>query len=207
MTATVTRERSRRSQRCERENSAARRVTDVLEPRNWVIALVIALGWKADGLGGVCWGLVIGLFAAIFPVMFVRYGIRRWQWSSRHVARRNERLGALAFVIASDAAGAIALICLHAPRAMTGYLIGMLATSIAITAITTAWKISVHCAVASAAVAMGALAYGPLVACGYGLVAVVAWSRVALRDHTTAQVIAGVMLGAAAGCATYAAVR
>jgi hypothetical protein len=30
---------------------------------------------------------------------------------------------------------------------------------------------------------------------------------VALRDHTTAQVIAGVILGAMAGCATYAAAR
>lgn len=205
MIATLTTERSVRSPRCERENSAARRVTDVLDPRNWVIALVIVLGWNADGLAGVCWGLVIGLFAAIFPVMFVRYGIRRWQWSGRHVGRRNERLAALTFVIASDAAGAIVLAAAHAPGPMTGYLIGMLATSIVITAITTAWKISVHCAVASAAVAMVALAYGPPVACGYALVVIVAWSRVALRDHTTAQVVAGVVLGAAAGCATYVA--
>jgi membrane-associated phospholipid phosphatase len=200
-------ERQERSQRCERENSAARRVTDALEPRNWVIALVITLGWNADGLAGVCWGLLAGLFAAIFPAMFVRYGIRRWQWSSRHVGRRNERLAALAFVIASDGAGAVVLIAAHAPHAMTGYLAGMLATSIVITAITTAWKISVHSAVASATVAMVALAYGPLIVGGYALVAVVAWSRVALREHTTAQVIAGVILGAVAGCATYAAAR
>lgn len=207
MIATATTERPVRSQRCERENPAARRVTDVLEPRNWVMVLVIVLGWNADGLAGVCWGLVAGLFAAIFPVLFVRYGIRRWQWSGRHVSRRNERLAALSFVIASDGAGASFFIAAHAPPAMTGYLMGMLATSIVITAITTAWKISVHCAVASAAVAMVALAYGPLVLFAYALVGVVAWSRVALRDHTTAQVIAGIILGAMAGCATYAAAR
>jgi len=207
MIATATTERPTRSQRCERESPAARRVTNVLEPRNWVMTLVIVLGWNADGLAGVGWGLLIGLFAAIFPVLFVRYGIQRWQWSGRHVGRRNERLAALAFVIASDAAGTIVLLAAHAPAAMTGYLIGMLATSIVITAITTAWKISVHCAVASAAVAMVALAYGPLVLGGYALVGGVAWSRVALRDHTTAQVIAGVILGAMAGCATYAAAR
>jgi membrane-associated phospholipid phosphatase len=207
MIATATTERAERSLRCEPGNSAARRVTDVLEPRNWVIALVIALGWNADGLAGVGWGLVIGLFAAIFPVVFIRYGIRRWQWSSRHVGRRDERLAALGFVIASHAAGVIVLIAANAPRAMTGYLIGMLATSVVITAITTAWKISVHCAVASAAVAMAALAYGPVLLSGYGLVAAVGWSRVALRDHSTAQVLAGIMLGAVAGCATYAAAR
>jgi hypothetical protein len=207
MFATVTPERSVRSQRCERENRAARRVTNVLEPRNWMIALVIVLGWNADGLAGACWGLLAALFTAIFPVLFVRYGIWRWQWSGRDVSRRSERLAALAFVVASDCAGAIVLLAAHAPPAMTGYLTGMLATSAVITAITTAWKISVHCAVASAAVAMVALAYGPLVVGGYTLVGAVAWSRVALREHTTAQVIAGAILGAMAGCATFAAAR
>jgi hypothetical protein len=207
MTATATTERPVRSQRCERESPAARRVTDALEPRNWVMALVVVLGWKAEGPAGVCWGLVMGLFAAILPVMFVRYGIRRWQWSGRHVGRRNERLVALAFVIASDGAGTGVLLAAHAPPALAGYLAGMLATSVVIAAITTAWKISVHCAVASAAVAMLALACGPLVVSGYALVGIVAWSRVALREHTTAQAIAGVILGAAAGCATYAAAR
>src|ERR1700742_923704 len=99
MIATATTERAERSQRCEPASSAARRVTDVLEPRSWVIALVIGLGWKADGPAGVGWGLVAGLFAAIFPVMFVRYGIRRWAWTGRHVGRRDERLAALGFVI------------------------------------------------------------------------------------------------------------
>lgn len=207
MTATATTEHAMCSQRRERESSAARRVTDVLEPRNWVIALLIVLGWNAGGLAGVCWGLLTGLFAAILPLMFVRYGIRRWQWSSRHVSRRSERLAALTFAIASDGAGVIVLIAARSPHAMTGYLIGMLATSIVITAITTAWKISVHCAVASAAVAMVSLAYGPLVVGGYAPVALVAWSRVALREHTTAQVIAGVILGGIAGCATFAAAR
>jgi membrane-associated phospholipid phosphatase len=123
------------------------------------------------------------------------------------VSRRSERLAALTFAIASDGAGVIVLIAVRAPHAMTGYLIGMLATSIVITAITTAWKISVHCAVASAAVAMVSLAYGPLVVGGYAPVALVAWSRVALREHTTAQVIAGVILGGIAGCAIFAAAR
>jgi membrane-associated phospholipid phosphatase len=38
----------------------------------------------------------------------------------------------------------------------------------------------------------------------YLLVALTAWSRVVLKDHTAAQVIAGSVLGALAGAATYA---
>jgi membrane-associated phospholipid phosphatase len=50
------------------------------------------------------------------------------------------------------------------------------------------------------------LMYGPLVIPGYALVALTAWSRVALKDHSTAQVIAGCVLGAAAAAVTYAVI-
>jgi membrane-associated phospholipid phosphatase len=43
-----------------------------------------------------------------------------------------------------------------------------------------------------------------LVIPAYLLVALTAWSRVVLKDHTTAQVIAGSVLGAAAAFVTYA---
>jgi hypothetical protein len=186
----------------DRSQARARMVTDALEPRNWMLALVVALGWRADGLAGVGWGLLAGLFAAIFPVLFVRYGVRHWRWSGRHVGVKRERMAALAFVVGSDATGTATLAALRAPHAMTGYLAGMLATAVVITAITIAWKISVHSAVASAAIAMTAFAYGPAVLAGYLAVALVAWSRVALRDHTVAQAVAGVALGTVAAIVT-----
>jgi membrane-associated phospholipid phosphatase len=89
---------------------------------------------------------------------------------------------------------------------MTGYILGMLATSVTVTAISSAWKISVHCVVASATVALLALTYGPAVLPGYALVALVAWSRVALGDHTAAQVAGGAALGSAAAVLTHLAV-
>jgi membrane-associated phospholipid phosphatase len=45
---------------------------------------------------------------------------------------------------------------------------------------------------------------GPWVIPAYLLVALTAWSRVVLKDHTTAQVIAGSLLGAMAAVVTYA---
>ena len=59
--------------------------------------------------------------------------------------------------------------------------------------------------VVSGSVAILALMYGPLVLCGYVLVAALGWSRVALADHTVAQVVAGSVLGAAAAVLAYAA--
>ena len=80
----------------------------------------------------------------------------------------------------------------------------MLVSVALLAAITTVWKISIHCAVASGAVTMLALIFGPWVVPAYALVALTAWSRVVLRDHTTAQVVAGSILGALAAIASYA---
>jgi membrane-associated phospholipid phosphatase len=71
-------------------------------------------------------------------------------------------------------------------------------------AITTVWKISIHCAVASGSVTILALTYGPLVLGGYLLVGLLGWARVAVKDHSVAQVVAGSVLGAAAAAVAYA---
>jgi membrane-associated phospholipid phosphatase len=51
------------------------------------------------------------------------------------------------------------------------------------------------------------LLYGPWLVPGYLLVAVTAWSRVELGDHTRAQVIAGTAAGAVAALASYGLIR
>jgi membrane-associated phospholipid phosphatase len=80
----------------------------------------------------------------------------------------------------------------------------MLLSVTVLTAITTVWKISIHCAVASGSVTILALFYGPWLLAAYTLVALTGWSRVVLKDHTTAQVVAGSVLGAFAAVVTYA---
>ena len=51
-----------------------------------------------------------------------------------------------------------------------------------------------------------ALVCGPLVLGGYLLVGLLGWARVAVRDHTVPQVVAGSVLGAAAAFLAYAAI-
>jgi membrane-associated phospholipid phosphatase len=188
-----------------RQAAWARRCTHWLEPKNWLIVTVVLIGWHADGLAGVGWGLLAALFAAVLPTLFISYGIRHGRWSDRNVGARRPRLIVLGFITASVAAGLILLAVLGAPHLLTGYLAFMLASVAVLAGITTVWKISIHCAVASGSVAILALVYGPLVLFGYLLVALLGWSRVALADHTVAQVVAGSVLGAAAAVLAYAA--
>ena len=185
--------------------SLAEWCTYLLEPKNWLIATVILIGAHADGLAGAGWGLVAAFFTAVLPTVFIDYGIRRGRWEDRNVGARRPRLVVLAFITASVAIGLILLLVLGAPRILTGYLAFMLASVAVLVAITLVWKISIHCAVASGSVAILALTYGPLVLPAYLLVGLLGWSRVALGDHTTAQAVAGTVLGVAAAALAHAA--
>jgi membrane-associated phospholipid phosphatase len=61
--------------------------------------------------------------------------------------------------------------------------------------ITLWWKISVHAAIAAGAATVLTLVFGTAPLAAWPLVALIAWSRVQVGDHTTAQVLAGIALG------------
>ncbi|MGH3291440.1 MAG: phosphatase PAP2 family protein, partial [Trebonia sp.] len=181
-----------------RNRSAAERVSYLLEPKNWIIATTLAVGWHSDGAAGLAWGAFAALFAGVLPMVFISRGVRRGQWDDRYVGAKRPRLIVLSFLIASVAIGLALLVGLGAPAELSGYIGCMLGSVAVLAAITTVWKISIHCAVASGSVTLLTLLFGPWLAPAYLLVALTAWSRVVLKDHTAAQVIAGSVLGAAA---------
>ena len=184
--------------------STAEWVTYLLEPKNWIIATTLAVGWHAAGLGGLAWGAVAAVFAGVLPMVFINRGIRDGRWADRNVGAKRPRLIVLTFIIASVAVGLVLMVGLGAPAELSGYFACKLGSNAVLAAITTAWKISIHCAVASGSVTILTLLFGPWLVPAYLLVALTAWSRVAVKDHSAAQVIAGSLLGAVAAVITYA---
>lgn len=189
------------------ESRAARLITDGLDPKTWIIADTVLIGWHTGRLAGIGWGLLGCLFAAVIPLAFIKYGIRRGRWADRHVGQRHQRIVVMTFIIVSVATGILLLWAFDAPRSMIALIAAMLVTLAALLAVTPAWKISVHAAVSSGSVAMLALTYGPRVLLAYALVGVVGWSRVELKDHTLAQVLAGTVVGGAVAAGTFVLVR
>jgi membrane-associated phospholipid phosphatase len=184
--------------------SSAEWVTYLLEPKNWIIATTLAVGWHADGGRGLAWGAVAALFAGVVPMAFINRGIRHGRWDDRNVGAKGPRLVVLGFIIASVAVGLALLVGLGAPTELSGYFACLLGSVAVLAAITTVWKISIHCAVASGSVTILVLLFGPWLVHAYLLVALTGWSRVVVKDHSTAQVVAGSLLGLVAAVATYA---
>ncbi len=107
----------------------------------------------------------------------------------------------------SVATGLVVMLAADAPRDLTATVVAMLASLVPILVITVWWKISVHTAVASGATDCMAVALSPWWLLLYPLVAAIGWSRVVLRDHTTAQTVVGTVVGALSAGLTFWAAR
>jgi membrane-associated phospholipid phosphatase len=190
------------------ENRAARLITDGMEPRNVIILVSLGIGLAQDNpLTGLLWALEAIVFAAAIPMAYIKYGMRTGMWADRHIGQVQRRKLLIPVIMASVGIGIGGMLVFDAPRAMVALVVAMLAT-LAVLLVPTAlwkWKISVHTAVAGGALAMLALTWGPVVWLAYPLVAVIAWSRINLRDHTLAQTIAGAAAGTLTSALVFAA--
>lgn len=120
----------------------------------------------------------------------------RHRLTDRHVRLREQRPRILANAIASITFLLVLLVALGAPgeliRLVTAGVVGL----VSVTLVTLFWKISIHVAVVAGSVSTLIILFGwPLLAL-IPIVALTAWSRVTLRNHTLSQVIAGTLLGA-----------
>lgn len=180
----------------------ARGATEVLAPWVWVILLPFAVAaatesfWKT-----LLWGFVVALTASVIPMAVIVRGARKGKWDGHHVTNREGRLVPLITAGASLAAGTVIMVLGDAPRSMLALAGSMFASLIVSMAITFGlkWKISLHAGVAWAAVVTLAIVYGPWLLLIALPAALVAWSRVELGDHTTAQVLAGTAMGVIVG--------
>ncbi|MEW2487487.1 hypothetical protein [Streptomyces sp. NPDC048411] len=182
--------------------SAARVVTDVLQPRNLLLAGMLAMGAAAAGhWTGLLWGLLGALCAGILPAAYIEWERGRGTWGDRHVVDRTKRAPIFLVILGSIGTGSVVMVLGHAP---TGILVAMLALwamTVVLLAVNTVWKISVDASVASAVVALLAAVHSPWWLLAYAMTVAVCWSRVALGYHSVAQTVAGSALGAGTAAA------
>lgn len=178
--------------------SVARTVTDVLQPRNALLAGMLGIGLAAAGdWTGLLWGFLGALCAGLIPAGYIEWERGRGTWGDRHVVDRTKRAPIFFVILGSIGAGSVVMVLGNAPHGILVAMLALWVMTIGLLAVNTVWKISVDSAVASAVVALLAVVHSPWWLAASALTLAVCWSRVALGYHTVAQTVAGAALGAA----------
>ncbi|MFE9563237.1 hypothetical protein ACFYM0_19250 [Streptomyces sp. NPDC006487] len=192
---------------CTPRQKAARVLTEVLAPAHLVVAQLLLIGWHSTGSwAGLGWGLLGALFCGAVPIAIVLLGVRRGALTDQHIRVRRQRVVPMGLSLVSVLAGIALLRVLGAPADVFALVVAMLVGLVSSLLVTVGWQISIHMSVAGGTVMILLLVFGPallpavLVAAGTG------WSRLVLKAHTTAQILAGSVLGATAAL-TFALLR
>jgi membrane-associated phospholipid phosphatase len=175
----------------------ARLVGELLSPPPIlvVLALVVAGDSSPTPAMAVVWGTIAAVFASVLPYALILRGVRRGRLSDKNISLRAQRIGFGVVAITSILLGLAVLAAFDAPAEMVA-LLASIAVGVACGWVVTLWwKISVHAAIAAGAATVLLLVFGPALLVVWLLVALIAWSRVQVGDHTPAQVLAGVALG------------
>ncbi len=182
-------------------------MTEVFAPAHLVISLPLTVGAVTSGWPGFGWGVLAAALCGGVPAMVIAAGVKSGRFTDRHIGERSQRPWLIGVIVALVIAALVLLVLLGAPRIMVATVSVMLATLAVTGPVTHWWKISFHTAVAAGSVVVLAHVWpaAPVYLVGGVLVALIAWGRVQIQDHTPAQTAVGVAAGAGATWLTLAA--
>jgi membrane-associated phospholipid phosphatase len=185
------------AQRLPRRLRVARLVSERLSPPPIIVVLALLVAWDSSPTPGmaIVWGGIAAVSASVLPYALILRGVRRGQLSDKNISLRQQRIRFAAVAITSILTGLTVLAAFDAPAEMVALQASIAAGVACGWVITLWWKISVHAAIAASAATVLLLVFGLALLVVWPLVAVIAWSRVQVGDHTPAQVLAGIALG------------
>lgn len=188
---------------------AARIITEIFAPTPTIGVLFLLVTWHSapTGADAIAWGALTLLFAALLPFAYLLREVRRRRVTDHHVRVRQQRPRILLTAIASTLALLTLLVAFRAPRDLTALVVACIAGLASALLVTLFWKISIHVAVVAGAIVILVLVFGRTLIALAPLVALTAWARVTLRDHTPAQVGGGGLLGAVVAGVVFTALR
>ncbi|GGI74996.1 phosphatase PAP2 family protein [Pseudarthrobacter scleromae] len=171
-------------------------MTEVFQPPVVVsIQLLLSPITQPGFPGTMGYGALAALFVCVLPLFLLLMLVRRGKVTDHHVSDRRQRAPVLLMALASILAGLLVLAAAGAPQSVVVMVLAVVAGVVVLAAVSPFWKISGHAAAMSSAAVISVLMLGPVWLPLLLLVPAVGWSRVVLRAHTVAQVIAGSLFG------------
>jgi membrane-associated phospholipid phosphatase len=174
----------------------ARIVSNILAPVTISLPFVVLVSFyhTRDQLAAIVYAFITLFFLSIGPLIYVVIGVRTGKLSDLDVSRRSERAGPFLFGIISTSIGLLVLSLVHGPKDLQTALILTAISAVILMVTTLWWKISIHASTMAGAATMLTVLYGMALLPLFLLLVLVSWSRVVLRRHTVAQVVAGSLL-------------
>ncbi|WP_426990588.1 phosphatase PAP2 family protein [Pseudarthrobacter sp. Y6] len=177
-------------------NRTARWLTEVFQPPVVVtIQLLISPVIEAGFPGTIGYGALAALFVCVLPLVALLVLVRLGRVTDHHVSNRKQRAPVLLMALGSVVAGLVVLQAAGAPRSVMVMVLAIVAGIIVLAAVSPFWKMSGHAAAVSSVAVISVLMMGPVWLPLVLLIPAVGWSRVVLRAHTVAQVVAGSLFG------------
>jgi membrane-associated phospholipid phosphatase len=178
------------------KNRTARWLTEAFQPPVVVSIQLLASPMTQPGFPGTMgYGALAALFVCVLPLFLLLVLVRQGKVTDHHVSDRRQRAPVLLMALASILAGLLVLTAAGAPRSVVAMVLAVVAGVVVLAGISPFWKISGHAAAVSSAAVIGVLMLGPAWLPLLLLIPAVGWSRVVLRAHSAAQVIAGSLFG------------
>jgi membrane-associated phospholipid phosphatase len=187
----------------------ARLVGEVLSPPPILAVLALVVAWDSSPTPAmaVVWGGIAAVSASVLPYALILRGVRRGRLTDRNISLRQQRVRFAAVAITSILLGLVLLAVFDAPAEMVALQVSIAVGVACGWVITLWWKISVHAAIAAGAATVLLLVFGLALLVVWPLVALIAWSRVQVGDHTPAQVLAGIALGIVVNATIFSLLR
>nr|WP_231456123.1 phosphatase PAP2 family protein [Arthrobacter sp. AK04] len=178
------------------KNRTARWLTEVFQPPVVVTIQLLISPISQPGFPGTMgYGALAALFVCVLPLLLLLVLVRRGKVTDHHVSDRRQRAPVLLMALASIMAGLLVLASADAPQSVVVMVLAVVAGVVVLAGVSPFWKISGHAAAMSSAAVISVLVLGPAWLPLLLLVPAVGWSRVVLRAHTVAQVVAGSLFG------------
>jgi len=178
------------------KNRIAGWITEVFQPPVVVSVQLLVSPLTQPGFPGtMAYGALAALFVCVIPLLLLLVLVRLGKVTDHHVSDRKQRAPVLLMALGSIVAGLLVLEAAGAPESVVAMVLAVVGGVVVLAGVSPFWKISGHAAAISSsaviAVMMLGAAWLPLLL----LIPAVGWSRVVLRAHTVAQVVAGSLFG------------
>jgi membrane-associated phospholipid phosphatase len=178
------------------KNRIAGWITEVFQPPVVVSVQLLVSPLTQQGFPGtMAYGALAALFVCVIPLLLLLVLVRLGKVTDHHVSDRKQRAPVLLMALGSIVAGLLVLEAAGAPESVVAMVLAVVGGVVVLAGVSPFWKISGHAAAISSSAVIAVMMLGPAWLPLLLLIPAVGWSRVVLRAHTVAQVVAGSLFG------------